>query len=303
MKIMAGPRYRPFASPPYRVAMGLENLSLDEWIEIDGFFRDQLAEKRRLLAERHGDVFQSLPDSEPPSHEVLQLLAEHLPRRFPALFRREADALENLATAERWDLARTDLHPLDLAGRLVQEDLCLMQAGPDGYRLTAASLCFPTRWRLADKMGKAMPGIHEPVPLYAERLARPVDRFFEHLKPERAVARVNFSLLTDPTLFQPGGHGRREPDPTITPDNAGARVFLRMERQTLRRLPRTQAILFTIRIHQAPLAVFEDDPQGAAALAESLRTMPESVALYKSLPVLEKPVLAYLDRLAAVAPH
>lgn len=298
---MAGPRYRPFASPPYRVAMGLETLALDDWIEIDEAFSDQLAEKRRLLSERHAEVFQALPDSQHASREVLELLAEHLPRRFPTLFRRDGDTLENCATAERWALRNT-LHPLDLAGRLVQEDLCLMQAGPDGYRLTAASLCFPTRWRLAEKMGRPMRDIHGPVPLYAERLARPVDRFFDHLTPERPVARVNFSLLTDPALFQPAGHGRREPDPTITPDNAGARVFLRMERQTLRRLPRTRAILFTIRIHQSPLAVFEDDPQGAAALAASLRTMPESVALYKSLPVLGRPVLAYLDRLSAPVP-
>ncbi|MBV9527081.1 MAG: DUF3445 domain-containing protein [Acidisphaera sp.] len=278
--------------------MGLENLSLDDWIEIDDAFRDQLAEKRRLLAERHAEVFQSLPESTDPSREVLTLLGEHLPRRFPALFRRRGDTLDNAATAERWNLAQTDLHPLDLAGRLVQEDLCVMQAGPEGYRLTAASLCFPTRWRLAEKIGKPMQGIHAPVPLYAERLARPVDRFFDHLRAERPVARVNFSLLTDPALFQPAGHGRREADPTITAENAGARVHLRMERQTLRRLPCSAAILFTIRVHQCPLAVFEDDPRGAADLAASLRTMPEGVALYKSLPVLADPVLAYLDRLS-----
>ncbi|MBV9785849.1 MAG: DUF3445 domain-containing protein, partial [Acidisphaera sp.] len=83
-------------------------------------------------------------------------------------------------------------------------------APPGPYRLTAASLCFPTRWRLADKIGKPMQAIHATVPLYAERLARPVDRFFEKLAPQRPVFRTNFSLLDNPALFQQGGHGRRE---------------------------------------------------------------------------------------------
>lgn len=284
--------------------MDLESLRLTDWIEIDASYPSQMAEKRRLLAERHGDVFCALAEAAAASREVLALFAGHLATQHPRMFRRTGATLENLALGESWDLDTTDLHPLDLAGRLVQEDLCVMQsdavpAGP--YRLTAASLCFPTRWRLAEKIGKPMQAIHAPVPLYPERLARPVDRFFEKLTPERPVCRTNFSLLDNPALFQQGGHGRREPDPTLTPDNAGTRIHLRMERQTLRRLPQTGAILFTIRIHQSPLAVFEDDPQGAAALASSLRTMPPEMFAYKSMPVLGEPVLAYLDRLAA--PH
>ena len=41
-----------------------------------------------------------------------------------------------------------------------------MAPGPDGYTLEAASLCFPARWRLMDKMGLPMSGIHKPVPDY-----------------------------------------------------------------------------------------------------------------------------------------
>ena len=54
-----------------------------------------------------------------------------------------------------------------------------------GLRLIAAVLCFPSRWRLADKMDRLMGAIHGPVPFYADRLARPVDRFMRLLKPGR----------------------------------------------------------------------------------------------------------------------
>ena len=42
-----------------------------------------------------------------------------------------------------FEIAAWEGAPLELAGRLVQEDLCLMQRGDAGYRLVAAVLCFP----------------------------------------------------------------------------------------------------------------------------------------------------------------
>ena len=101
--------------------------------------------------------------------------------------------------------------------------------------------------------GTADDGDPRAGPSYAERLGKPVDRFIGLLVPDRPVWRLNWSLTNDPTLFQPVGHGRRDTDPDITPENVGRRIFLRVERQTLRRLPRTGAVLFTIRTHQRPL--------------------------------------------------
>ena len=75
---------------------------------------------------------------------------------------------------------------------------------------TAASLCFPSRWRLLDKIGKPLAAVHGPVPLYAERLAGPVDRFMRNLKPGHIASRLNWSLLDDPALFQPAGKWRLE---------------------------------------------------------------------------------------------
>ena len=83
--------------------------------------------------------------------------------------------------------------PLITAARLVQEDLCLLRAGAEGYALAAAVVCFPSRWSLAEKAGKPLRAIHGPVPDYEAELTRPVDRFFDMLKPERPVWRANWS--------------------------------------------------------------------------------------------------------------
>ena len=80
--------------------------------------------------------------------------------------------------------------PLELAGRLVQEDLCLIEASPDGPRLTAAVLCFPSRWRLHEKLGRPLAEVHGKVPFYGDRLARPVDRFMAHVRTGHIAARA-----------------------------------------------------------------------------------------------------------------
>jgi hypothetical protein len=283
--------------------MGLVPLNLRDWIAPDERMALELRDKERLLGERHHEVFAALPTAAEGSAEVLALLADHLPRRFPTLYSRAGERLENLVTGQRWNLAGCTLHPLDLAGRLVQEDLCLMQQqeGTELYHLVGASVCFPTRWRLAEKMGQTVEAIHAPVPGYDEQLAPTMDRFFSRLKVERPVWRINWSLMDDPTLFQPTGHGRQVYNAHVTAQNAGETLWLRMERQTLRRLPRSGDILFTIRVYLRPLHTLATRPEDAAALATTLRALPPAIQRYKSLAPFLDAVLAWLDQIVALS--
>ncbi len=84
-----------------------------------------------MLQTQHDEVFAALPAALGPANELLNLLAQHLAQHHPSVVRRDCDRLLNLATGESWSLAgsqgcRSRLHPLDVAGRLVQEDLCLL---------------------------------------------------------------------------------------------------------------------------------------------------------------------------------
>lgn len=287
--------YLPFAGGPYRMTMGLMALKPADWIEIDSRYAAEIALRKSLLDERRCDVLAALPGSEAACREVLDQLAGFLPERFPDRFERAGAELVNRDSGERWTVDGDVHDPLDIAGRLVQEDLCILQEVEGEPRLTAAVLCFPNRWRLSDKLGRPMPAIHAPVPSYAERLGKPVDRFIGMLAPERPVWRLNWSLTDDPALFQPVGHGRLDTDPDITPENAGARITLRIERQTLRRLPRTGAVLFTIRTHQRPLEALADRPQELGRLAEAVRGLPDDTVRYKSIAPFREALLEYLD--------
>ena len=285
----------PFDSGPYRMAMGLTTLPETAWFEIDERYVEEMAERRRLLAQQHSDVFAALPLSDAARTEVLADVVANLTTHSPAWFVRDGDTLCNTLTGESWTLAAPPCDPLELAGRLVQEDLCIIQQADEGPMFTAAVLCFPSRWQLHEKLGKPLGAVHGRVPLYAERLAAPVDRFMAKVKPGHIASRLNWSVLDDMTLFQPGGKWRMATNHAVTAENAGATLHLRVERQTLRRLAKSAAILFGIRVHSYPLGVAITRPEHAARLAAAVRALPEQMMHYKSLKAFGPALLAWLD--------
>jgi dimethylamine monooxygenase subunit A len=290
--------YLPFESGPYRMAMGLFSVPENEWFELDERYISDMSERRRLLAAHHAEVFAALPHSEHARAETLAQMASRLAAHRPQWFAQDGSLLHNRLAGETWDLSSLPCDPLELAGRLVQEDLCVVQNTDAGPVLTAAVLCFPSRWRLTEKIGRPLAEVHGPVPFYRERLARPVDGFTRHLKAGHIAGRLNWSVLDDATLFQPSGKWRDEYNRAVTVENAGETLFLRVERQTLRRLPRTGAILFGIRVHVYRLSVAITTPVTAACLAEAIRALPESTSLYKSFPPIRAALLDWLDRRA-----
>ncbi|HVA14272.1 MAG TPA: DUF3445 domain-containing protein [Stellaceae bacterium] len=281
-----------FAGGRYRLAMGLTALGEDEWLAPDADLRETLAAKRDLLATRRDDAFRFLPGAESPSAELLQLLTVHLPRHYPAIYQLADDLLRNCATGETWELAASALHPLDLAGRLVADDLCLLQSEAGSYRLVGASLCAPNRWRLDERLGQPLAAIHAPVPGYGPALERPVEHFFAALKPGRIVARVNWGIADDPTRFQPVG---RDADPALAAADVGTALWLRVERQSLRRLPQSGAIVFAIRTAITRLDRALRTGDDARDMAGALRDMSPAMRRYKHIEAVAPALLDWLD--------
>ncbi len=281
------------------MSMGLKALNAKDWIEIDEHFAEELALKDKLLKKQYSDVFASLPESRPSQKEVLDLLLNHLLQQFPQYYRQQGTTIENITTGQVWDVADFEAAPLDLAGRLVQEDLLLMQPSPEGYRLVAASLCFPSRWRLREKLGRPLAQIHSPVPEYHDKLERPVDNFFDRLKVNHPAWRLNWSILDSPELFLPQAREKQDLDTTLDAKNAGEKLWIRVERQTLRRLRVSSDILFTVRTYVHPLKVLEDDPAIARNLAEAVKQIPPDMQRYKNLLPIREALLDYLTQVAA----
>lgn len=291
--------YLPFLKKSGHLGMGLESFPIEEWIEIDANFEHHLQTKAQLLSSRHRDVFAALPATTSAQAEVLSLLTRHLLVHCPTVYQPLNDGIRNLKTQETWQFADFAQAPLDLAGRLVQEDLCLLLPADAGYYLAAASVCFPLRWRLCDKMGQPMGHIHQRVPGYAKKLKRPVDNVFARLREGFPGLRFNWSVVDSSELFLGDDKFATVGDRAITAGNAGQMLWLRVERQTIRRLPVSQGILFTIRTHVYSLGAVAEMADVAARLGQAIRALEPEMQAYKNLLPFRGALLGYLGERAA----
>ena len=298
----------PFADGDYSLALGLAPMREDSWLDFDEHYVAEMGEKTRRLRDEYDSVFHALPGSENGQAETLELLLRHLiafyPQRFrisgkPAGFDRSGH-IENLTNGAHWNVADFADAPLDLAARLVQEDLCLMspRAG-DIYVLSAGSVCFPLRWELRDKMGLPLAAIHRPVPGYDEKLATPGDLYMTRLKPHRPSWRCNWNVVDSPDLYLRPSQHPQGLDRSITPENAGSKLWIRSERQTLRKLTKSRDVLFTIRTYVRPLSVLEGFPAAAKGLLRALEMIPPDMREYKNQLAIRESLLAYLARIGS----
>jgi len=250
--------YVPVDPRGWRLSMGLRPLESAAWLEIDEHFSEELALKTRLLDDDYDRVVATTPEGDEASRELL------------------AEIRENLRVHHRGASTSVDEneHPLVSASRLVQEDLCVL-VRDDAWRLRAAVVCFPSRWDLASKIGTTLDEIHGPVPGYDVELSRPTNAFFERLKPDRAFWRLNWTLLDSPELFQPVSARR-------APEGRFEQWHFRVERQTLRSLPQTNAVVFTIRTYVTPAAeLCQRDETFAETLIHAVETAPATIQEYK----------------------
>jgi hypothetical protein len=282
------PVHFPFLAGHDPLRMGVAAIDARDWFELDGAYAVQMAEKERLLAERRADVFQILPQAEASARALLDSVVAWTLATHPDRYAREGGAIR---CSDRRRVALAGRHPLEAAALLVQEDLCLLQPNAAGTLiLVGACLCFPSRWRLADKLGRPMLAIHQPVPGLNPKIGATIDRFLAGLKAGNIYVRTNWSLTTDPSLFQPVAL----PHAAISAAEAGEQVFYRVERQTLRLLPETGAVLFGIRIHQHTLAAFAALPDKRRALADAVTALDPSLISYKSMSAIRDAVMEYL---------
>lgn len=287
-------RHTPYAGGAKPFSIGLAPIDPADWIEIDARLGEDLALKRRILAEEGRAAFDALPLSEGSQAEAAQSLADHLTARFPAIYRREGAAIRFVPSGALVDFAGEP--PLLAASRLVQEDLLLMQPSPGGWLLTAGSLCFPSTWRLGDKLGRAMAAIHEPVPGFAGIMAQRIDRIFAHLNPDAPLERFNVSIYGDARLRH--AEARRPWSERFASEaSIRSHAHIRIERQTLRRLPKCGGVLFTVRIHLDPIAALADHARGAqlaSALRDYIAAMSQDQLAYKGLLQMREKVVAAL---------
>ncbi|PPQ77299.1 LOW QUALITY PROTEIN: hypothetical protein CVT25_010881 [Psilocybe cyanescens] len=200
-----------------------------------------------------------------------------------------------------------------------------------GYFVTDSHISpDPGFWRMNDKIGLRLDDIHITgnVPQYKERLDISLERFFRRLPVDKPVVRNNYFFQTNrqdevkEDSVDPEELAWAES--TVGPEDAYEHgtafkmiqteskrngteqetiatkvecIRFRSERQTLRRLPRSGAVVFTIRTYLTPVSLLAREKGVPGRMASALRSWPEDVGEYKGKyrGGWFEPLLKYLD--------
>ncbi|KAF5003629.1 hypothetical protein FDECE_9835 [Fusarium decemcellulare] len=250
--------YRPFRHGPNHVTMGIRKLDWDNWIEMDSNFLPyhdiKVSELEKDLAAHVQYVDNAV--TRDACFEVLEELSTFLTARYPKMFQLQGGFLHNTVTGEKFKYPATNpTDALTIAAKLVQDDLIVMVQNEDGqYHLDAGAVCLPGFWRLREKFRMSLDTLH--------------------IEAKKG--------LSYETIM--GDQNSNEVASWATANDVGLTIdylYFRSERQSLRRLPRSKALLFTVRTYFEPITTIAKEPHVPGRLAEAIEQWDEPTSTYK----------------------
>lgn len=259
----------PWAAPP-GFGIGLRRIDPGAWLE--GGEARPWVRKDRLLRLAPARVWGETEGSGPGQAEAAGLVAEAL----------------------GVDLRGRGRPALLAAARRVPDDLVLVERRGNDWTVSALSLCAGSFFTAQEALGRGLGTLHEPVPGFGEAFLLRVRRIFNNLPEGAVVERRNWTVTALSALHAPNSAEARARAARQRPGASGRGLHLRCERQTLRRLPCTGGVLFTIRIHLTPLRRLSSHPEALSSFARAWASAPGDFRRYKGLSAVARGVEAFL---------
>ncbi|KAF9262193.1 hypothetical protein L218DRAFT_960587 [Marasmius fiardii PR-910] len=271
----------------------------DWWLELESTYRERVAQRTALHAQHGKAIINALPGSELACRELMEMVIQFLCIRYPNYF--QYDHRSGMFVNRILDTA-TDtnkIHPLIFLNENVPEDFLIPMEDPKTglYVLRAGVSCSAVGWNLGTKIGKPLHEIHAPVPDYAEKMKFSMDRFFSKMPCDKPIQRGSWGLEDGQPLFLlPGSHELITRQTKQRPDLKVEDIHLRVDWQTLRRLPRSRAIVFNFKALFTPMTDFRNEPYIPRLVLKILKEGKPSIMQYKgswhtehvAIPALEK---------------
>ncbi|KAF7295270.1 hypothetical protein MIND_01066100 [Mycena indigotica] len=290
-KTLARP-YRPFRWE-YHQTMSLKAMDPDRWIELESTYKERIKQRNALYAKYGKKIIDCLPGAESACRELMEMVVQFICVRYPGQFsvdyrsglfnNRILGTTSNIFTIE----------PLHFLLQHVPEDFLITQ--PDSktglYTFRAGVSCSSVGWNVSTKIGLDLSGIHAPVPDYEDKMAFSMNRFFSSMKVDKPIQRGSWSLeIGQPLFLQEDEPDFRQSKPNVSLDD----IHLRVDWQTLRRLPRSRAIVFNFKPLFTSVKQFRHEPYIPRLLLRILRESKASLLEYKATSHVEHIVIPAL---------
>ncbi|KAK4664326.1 ferrioxamine B transporter [Podospora pseudopauciseta] len=275
---------RPF-KPKYHITMAIQTSSPSELIIMDKNYLDRVTARKAILASHPEVVKGYIPSGIAPIRELYAyIMATYLPTRYPTMFSLSPNrtTLHNKITSCLSPVSPLALPPDELLSTLaitIEDDIFLLLPDPATglHRCVAFLCCHPSGFDPSTKLDQTLAGIHGPVPSYG-KIGASMEKFFSKLEVGKPVKRVNWGLQTHKELYTPSGNHIHEHEvgSLTEEDREGidiSQTRLRVELQTLTRLPGTRGIVFSFKTFLYGLDEIRGEGRGEelAVAVEGLR--------------------------------
>ncbi|KAF2027602.1 hypothetical protein EK21DRAFT_71608 [Setomelanomma holmii] len=276
----------------------LIKMESDWWLEIENSYAERIRERQALLA-KHGDaVLQALPGSELACKELMEMALQFLCARYPHYFQLDKDKMifHNNILETQTNLKTTE--PLHVLFNNIPEDFAIMLRDDETgfYLFRAGIICSSLGWNVASKIGMRLHEIHAPIPDYKEKMQFSMDRYFAKKPTDKAIQRGSWGLEVDQPLYMPPGDPHEKHREYQMGDLDLSRCNLRVDWQTLRRLPLSAGVVFNFKALFTPVEEFRDEPYIPGLLLKVLNEGKKSLMEYKNTWHVEHVVKPALER-------
>lgn len=303
----------PFAEDVYMYAVNIEpHVSVgtgcyQHAIDVDEHYIAECRERKICLAST-SDRYLALPHMMLAQWDCLELIMQSLARDYPEYFRLTREAarwhwvnrpLEIEATFTFGNPATLPYEPLEYITRQVQGDWCILDQRDGTLWMDAGMVTTQADWSLNFDLGMNFREWHGPVPLAHDLgVFDRALKFLLNLQLGHPVRRLNWTMTVHPrTDTSPEQYPFWGPDrASVTPENAGDIVHLRVELQGLWRLPRSNAIVFSIRCYLISLRELVTIPKWGRRLHRVLRNLHPALVDYKALTRYRATVVQWLAK-------
>jgi dimethylamine monooxygenase subunit A len=301
------PLYRPYRWAAADFQVGLRPMKPSQWILIDSRHAEIMREKRKRLASSPKLYYRTLPSSFAAQRELRERVLAHVAADYPEHFERAGSLVKCRDTGMECDLNADSTEPLLQLSNLIEEDFMLIQEVDGTPRITAASNAYSSSGRLVASVGRDVDWAHEPVPSLTLKLGSRINRVLESVHAATPCERFNWQLTPMSTIFFPHDdphaanaaamHGIRN-SLCENPEQAGELLWIRVERQTLSRLPDSRAVAFSLHTYSDPLCSLRSDVESVRAMLALLRAYSDERWKYSEMDIVREPVIAWLESVA-----
>lgn len=302
---------RPFKKGPYNLTMNIKNINEDDWLLIENTYLD-VTNKRQEIVEDE-DMSRKTVITQPEGIEGVcefyDIAVDYMMQRYPMYFYEKAsepgyvyngirkESIFKTSSQYRGD---TQLLIKTLARHLEEDFLIMMKSDKnDEYYFRSGAFVFPSGFDPSKKANLSLKDIHGPVPYYKEKIEKSMDKFFQRFKIGKFVMRVNWTCQAHTHRYAVGlnhaYNNEKKPEVFKAKDlDFEKGVFLRNERQCLTRLPKSKAIVFTIRTYLTPIAQVKREGETGLDLACAIENLPPVTAIYKTATIWGDAIIDYM---------